>query len=279
MKTLVAKLNSIENGQFANGTNFAGSLGNYKSAEIEIWSPVNRDSGCFKIKFTSGNNVLLTLSGVSFKINTIQSFDGLSEHTDYSCIGGQDYYVYINGAFHTIMTISDITLLDTFDASINTGENVMPYEGVDIESKDLMKFSMVRDLGLRYSVRHPEMFNEENFIYFEKLQRLFIGSPSDTDAFESIVLPDGVMNSLTAVNWAVKVLPANFNQLQACTEVYLLNGASWINLRETSFSSNTKCNHITIYYTDLDDQNIVEAFVNEYKDTSFPVNNFIIETI
>ena len=269
MKTFVVKLNNTEGGYFANNEAFAGSLGNYKSAEIGISSPVDRNSGMFLIRFSNSGgsgNVLLTLSGLQFRISTsFANVKNVSTVDTYSCIGNQDYYVYIDCAFHTVMTISDITRLDTFDASFNTGESPKPYEGVDIESKDLMKFSMVRNLGLRYSVIDPELFNEENFIYFEKLERLFIGSPVDTDAFETIKLPDGVMRSLTEVNWAVKVLPPNFGELDRCQAVFLLNGASWINLRNKSFSTTVKCSAITIMYSDPDDLTTINDFADAYK--------------
>lgn len=270
MKTIVFKLDGNDTiSPFANNVPFAGSYGHYKRPIIKIFCPQSLNFGCFKVKVSA--DVTMSMVGAEFKYgtNSLQEAKNSTQSATSETIlySSYTYYIYIKPNFTSAdLIFSDITALDTFDASIPTGDSNAPYEGIDIESKDMMKLSMVRDLGLRYSVRNPQLFNDENFMYFERLERLYIGSPVDTDAFDTIKLPDQVMNSLTEVNWAVKELPSNFGELSSrCQAVYLLNGASWEKLRNKSFQPVHSCNTITILNSDPLDQAIVESFVQAYR--------------
>ena len=270
MKTFVTQLSN--NGTYKNGETFHGSFGYYKSVAIEITNPDDRNWGCFLVKFVT-DSVTLSLEGATFRYGTTleNAKNSVIPYSSMTLSPNTNHYIYIPGPFTAILKFSDITRLDTFDASINTGSSVATYEGIDIDAKDLMKFSLVRDLGLRYCVRHLNYFNERNFMYFTNLERLYIGAPNDETLLETIHLPDGVMRSLTDLNWGIKVLPANFNELKRCENVYLLNGASWRNLHSAVFSSTVKCYIIHTDPYNTEDIPTIQRFRNAYSLSGYTI--------
>lgn len=265
MKTLVVHLDSNTNGTYSNNEPLQGSFGYYKSATIKITNPVNREWGCFLVRISSGS-CTLSLEEKEFKYgSTLQGAkDSGSFTSELTMYSGQDYYIYIPGQFSDTLKFSDITKVDTFDASIDVGSTIAKYEGIDIEAKDLMKFSLVRNLGLRYSVKNLDDFKPECFMYFTNLERLYIGAPGDEKIFESIYLPDGVMNSLKDINWGIQNLPANFNKLVNCECFYLMTEPSWHALASETFTSLAQCKVICTDPYNNDDVLIINRFRQAY---------------
>jgi hypothetical protein len=265
MKTLVVHLDSNTTGSYSNNEPLQGTFGYYKSASIGITNPVNREWGCFLVRISSGS-CILSLGGTAFKYgSTLQGAKDSGSFTyDLTMYSSQDYYIYIPSFLNTKLEFSDITKVDTFDASIDVGSSVATYEGIDIDAKDLMKFSLVRNLGLRYSVKNLDDFKPECFMYFTNLERLYIGAPNDENVFEEILLPDGVMRSLKDINWGIQKLPANFNELVNCEYFYLMTAPSWQALSSATFTSLAQCKVICTDPYNNDDVLIINRFRQAY---------------
>lgn len=280
MKTFVIQLDN--SATFPNEEPFQGSLGHYKSVTIRIKSPEDRQNCYLLVKFTE--DIIISLIDKQFKYSDI-SLDNAKAGSlvdSASLDRDTEYYIYIPGVVDHDLFIPDITSLDTFNASFYTGESVHVFEGLDIEAEELMKLSTVRDLRLRYSVRHPHYFNCDNFIYFTKLQSLFIGSPGENNLdnknmFETICLPDGVMRSLLYLNWEVNTLPKNFYMLTRCTHIYLQTHSSWRNIDSGNFLTPlVYCSYIQIVNHNIEDTQKIDDFLdvycdnNTYKDLDLP---------
>lgn len=235
----------------------------YKSATIEITNATGLQCGYFMI--SSREDIVISTDNVSLRSGTslFSAYNSTSSNRQVQVSANTDTYIYIEGEFTAKLTISDITAVDTFDASIPTDiDDIQSYRGLEMYAKDLMKFSMVSHLGLRYSVKDPELFDENSFIYFENLTILQIGAPGDQRTFETIHLADDVMRQLVVLNIGIKKVPSNFNKLANCEYIYLYTNPSWEDYIEVTGTFRfRKCKYFANPHVSLPDTAKAENFL------------------
>jgi len=274
METLMIKVTGIN----SDGSNLKGSLGYLFSTSIHLMNPSHQKEACILIKLKGKTKITLDNAKFFFEVGSYRQYKSDIEEdygdTDLLEVPDTTYdsylfdeayinvelYIHIvreNEIIDTNMLISDITNVETFNAS---SLETLLFEGINIDSCDLMKLSMVKNLGLRYCVRNPELFNYKNFMFFEKQELMFIGSARVDDGnFYSIDISENAKTSLVYLNCSMKILPISYANLgSTCKYVYILGSPSWKLLEDKEFDTN-KLYALSIPEINDDDENEIET--------------------
>lgn len=227
---------------------------------IHICNPSTKTFGWFSIKTTGIVTIVFNAGSVKFKHSTVSVATAQSSTTEYSSksLSAGTHYFYIPNIFDGTLTISDITKVEEFDATnagSSTDTSSDKWTGLYLSVKDLIKFSLVKVLLVRYSLID---FNESTILDlrpFRNLTKLYVGTPNNTtNLLDEIIVEDSTMQQLVWLNTNVNRLPLNIVKLSVCTAIYLQGNPSWQYLQDKDFTETlTAHSNITIGSTDSSD--------------------------
>lgn len=182
------------------------------------------------------------------------------------------HFLFWNSEFSCSMSITDITAITLFDATItiNSHNKDSKWKGLQIPVEDLSKLSMVESLYLRFSL----IVNQENTIIdlrnFYNLEHLFLGQAKKGEYYangsiKQIIILDQVMSQLSALHIECEYAPNNMDKLQNLCELYLMHSpCSWTMFSDVApRSSMQSLSTIVIYSDNANDYKKILAFVDK----------------
>lgn len=92
-----------------------------------------------------------------------------------------NHFFYIDGVFNDDLVFSDITALDSFDATFSNSsfESSDIYIGLNVYVKDLMSFSMLKELYVKHSLYGINRHCKLDMRAFKNLTALHLGHSND----------------------------------------------------------------------------------------------------
>lgn len=112
-----------------------------------------------------------------------------------------EHFFYIDGIFNDELVFSDITALDAFNTTFSgsTFESANIYVGLNVHVKDLMKFSMIKDLRIKHSLFGINRHCRLDMRAFKNLTALHLGHSSDlrNHYIDAIILDSSLEGKFT----------------------------------------------------------------------------------
>lgn len=187
--------------------------------------------GSITVSLQSGEKLLLMGSG-----GTYPKWPGTEKDKTNKCtLSSAGTYAFIidKGVFHDALVFSDITQVTRFDAS--TAAPVSGCEsgrGLEVPVHELMKFSLMQEIGLRYSLTGINKKTVLDLRAFRNVTKLYLGTANTvTNYLEDVILENETMQKLIDMNLATNRIPYNFNELTICRSIIFHSSPSWQNIR------------------------------------------------
>ena len=156
---------------------------NLHEKSIRVCNFSVKEYGWFRI--TTNKPVTLSMKSgqARLKHSTVSVVYAKSGTTVSNSIGltAGEHFFYIDGIFNDELVFSDITALDAFNTTFSnsTFESANNYIGLNLHVKDLMNFSMVKELLVKHSLYGVNRHCKLDMRAFKDLTALHLGHSSD----------------------------------------------------------------------------------------------------
>lgn len=192
--------------------------------------------GSITVSLQSGEKLLLMRKGADYPTTwSGKEGAGLNKYTLSSA--GTYAFLIVKSVFRDALVFSDITQVTRFDAStaapnLNSVAGCESGRGLEVPVHELMKFSLMQEIGLRYSLTGINKKTVLDLRAFRNVTKLYLGTANTvTNYLEDVILENETMQKLIDMNLATNRIPYNFNELTICRSIIFHSSPSWQNIR------------------------------------------------